>query len=122
MGATPNADALEVLYDGRDDLDKGYEYDGLLVNYVTTDIYNNDLGYTVIGTSWDTVDEDTTFHYVVDWQAKQAGLDAADLHWDFIFGADSEYAPDSVWINVRKDSATDEWVVTQTVNGGVSVG
>ena len=76
----------------------------------------------MIGTSWDTVDEDTTFHYVVDWQATQAGLDAADLHWDFIFGADSEYAPDSVWINVRKDSATDEWVVTQTVNGGVSVG
>ena len=33
MGATPNADALEVLYDGRDDLEEGTEVDGL-ANYV----------------------------------------------------------------------------------------
>ena len=62
----------------------------------------------------------TNFHYVVDWQAKQAGLDAADLHWDFIFG-DTISSLDTLWINVRRDSDTNEWVVTPTENRSISV-
>ena len=74
----------------------------------------------IIGTSWEIVDDLTTFHYVVDWQAKQAGLDAADLNWDFIFGDKDGYY-DALWINVRKDSETDEWVVSATENQSISV-
>ena len=66
----------------------------------------------VISTSWATVYDATTYMYVAEWTSNESGLAATDINWDFIFDNPDGFLDYNVKINVRKDSETDEWVVS----------